>query len=162
MLLPIRIDNNAVPALIAGGLLLVAAIVLIVLQFRAQQQLMLHAEPDDAGYAIAERQIRHRFLVGGMLFLLGIAIPLGDQLDFFFRGRPGWFFAYWMGVLALVFAMVIIVLGDVVSTLAYVRVSQVELRHERRELEEEIRRFRAEQNGHAGQAGESERGPSDS
>lgn len=80
------------------------------------------------------------------MFLLGIAIPLGDQLDLFFRGNPGLFFAYWAGVLLVVLAMVVLALADVVLTLAYARVSQSRLRMERQQIEDEIRRYRASRN----------------
>ena len=146
MLLPIRIDVDSLPALLVGGLLLCAAIFMALKQWWAHRRLVLNMKVNEAGYQIAERQIRHRLAVGILLFLLGVAIPLGDQLDMFFRVRPGVFFAYWMGVLLLVFAMVVIALGDILTTLASVRVSQVDLHRERQELEEEIRRFRAQSN----------------
>ncbi len=156
MPLPIRIDTDSLPALIVGALLLAAAAVVGLSQWWAHRRLMTNTRVNEAAYAIAERQIRHRLVVGGLLFVLGVAIPLGDQLDFVFRGRPGLFFAYWMGVLLLVFAMMVVAFGDALSTLAFARLSQVDLQRERRELEEEVRRFRASQNGTSNDANESE------
>lgn len=144
MMLPIRLDVDSVPALVVGALLLCAAAFMALKQWWAHRRLVQNTKINEAGYKIAERQIRHRLAVGVMLFVLGVALPLGDQLDFFFRVRPGLFFAYWMGVLFLVFVMVVMALGDVLSTLAAARISQVDLRRERQELEEEIRRFRAQ------------------
>lgn len=144
MMLPIRLDVDSVPALVVGALLLCAAAFMALKQWWAHRRLVQNTKVNEAGYKIAERQIRHRLAVGVMLFVLGVALPLGDQLDFFFRIRPGLFFAYWMGVLFLVFVMVVMALGDVLSTLAAARISQVDLRRERQELEEEIRRFRAQ------------------
>ncbi len=155
MPLPIRIDTDSLPALIVGALLLTAAAVVGLKQWWAHRRLIGNTRVNEAAYAIAERQIRHRLVVGGLLFVLGVAIPLGDQLDAFFRGRPGVFFAYWMGVLLLVFAMMVVAIGDALSTLAFARLTQVDLHRERRELEEEIRRFRASQNGTAGNTNES-------
>jgi hypothetical protein len=155
---PIRIDTDSLPALIVGAVLLAAAAVVGLKQWWAHRRLMANTRMNEAAYAVAERQIRHRLVVGGMLFVLGVAIPLGDQLDAFFRARPGVFFAYWMGVLLLVFAMIVVAIGDALSTLAFARLSQVDLHRERRELEEEIRRFRASQNGAAGRGDESEPG----
>jgi hypothetical protein len=146
MPLPVRVDVDNLPPLIVGGLLLFAAAFMALKQWWAHRRLMQNMKVNEAGYQIAERQIRHRLAVGVLLFVLAIAIPLGDQLDFFFRARPGLFFAYWMGVLLLVFAMVVIALGDILSTLAAARLTQVDLRRERQELEEEIRRFRAQSN----------------
>ena len=54
------------------------------------------------------------------------------------------------------FAMMVVAIGDALSTLAFARPSQVDLHRERRELEEEIRRFRASQNGTANDANVSE------
>jgi hypothetical protein len=136
MPLPVRVDVD--------NLLLLAAAFMALKQWWAHRRLVENMKVNEVSYQIAERQIRHRLAVGVLLFVLAIAIPLGDQLDFFFRARPGVFFAYWMGVLLLVFAMVVIALGDILSTLAAARLSQVDLRRERQELEEEIRRFRAQ------------------
>ncbi len=146
MPLPVRVDVDNLPPLIVGGLLLLAAAFMALKQWWAHRRLVENMKVNEVGYQIAERQIRHRLAVGVLLFVLAIAIPLGDQLDFFFRARPGVFFSYWMGVLLLVFAMVVIALGDILSTLAAARLSQVDLRRERQELEEEIRRFRAQRN----------------
>lgn len=146
---PVRVDANTLPALVMGALLLLLAAALSLKQWWAYRRLMLNPKVDEAGYVHSERQIRNRLIVGGLMFVLGVAIPVGDQADFFFRARPGLFFAYWMVVLLLVFAMVVVAIGDVLSTLAYARVSQFALRRERRELEEEIRRYRASKNGHA-------------
>ena len=145
--LQLRVDADSLPALIAGGLLLIAASAMGIWQWWSHRRLMQDSNVSESVYQITERQIRNRLIVAALLFLLGIAIPLGDQLDFFFRGRPGLFFAYWMGVLLLVLGMVVVVVADALATLAFARVSQVELRHERRELEEEIRRYRASKNG---------------
>lgn len=131
-----------------GALLLLLAAALSLKQWWAYRRLTLNPKVDEVGYVHSERQIRNRLIVGGMMFVLGVAIPLGDQADFFFRARPGLFFAYWMVVLLLVFAMVVVAIGDILSTLAFARVSQFALRRERRELEEEIRRYRASKNGH--------------
>src|SRR5689334_7747689 len=104
----IRIDKTTIPALAVGAVLLAASIALMLKQWWAHRRLMQNAKVDEAGYSIAERQVRHRFAVGVMLFALGVAIPFGDQMDVFFRVNPGMFFAYWVGVLVLVLAMVIV------------------------------------------------------
>ena len=85
-----------------------------------------------------------------MLGIVGILIPLGDQLEPFFRGRPGLFFVYWMAVLILVAWTVLMALGDWMSSAAYSSLANIQLRVERRRLEEEVRRYRASQNGHPG------------
>ena len=147
MPLPIRIAADTLPALLVGGLLLCVAVTMGLKQWWAHRQLVLNPKVDEAGYAHTERQIRRRLVVSGLLFLLSVLIPFGDQLDWFFRQRPGLFFGYWVGVLLIVFAMVLMALGDLLSTLAYTQITRVRLRLERRVIEEEIRRYRASQNG---------------
>jgi hypothetical protein len=148
MLLPVRIAADTLPALVVGGVLLCVAVAMGLKQWWAHRQLVLNPKIDETGYDHTERQIRRRLVVSGLLFLLGVLIPLGDQLDWFFRARPGLFFGYWIGVLSIVFVMVLMALGDLLSTLAYTQITRVRLRLERRVIEEEIRRYRAGQNGH--------------
>lgn len=147
--LPIRIDVETLPALLVGAFLLCAATVQILRQWWAHRQLDLNPKLDEAAYTHLDRQIRSRLIVGVLLFALGIAIPLGDQLDFFFRAHPSLFFVYWIAVLLAVFGMVILALTDAAMTVAYARVSQSRLRKERQQIEDEIRRYRASKNGSA-------------
>lgn len=147
--MPIRIDVETLPALLVGAFLLCAATVQILRQWWAHRQLDLNPKMDEAAYTHMDRQIRSRLMVGVLLFALGIAIPLGDQLDFFFRAHPSLFFVYWIAVLLAVFGMVILALTDAAMTVAYARVSQSRLRQERQQIEDEIRRYRASKNGSA-------------
>ena len=147
--LPIRIDVETLPALLVGAFLLCAATVQILRQWWAHRQLDLNPKLDEAAYTHLDRQIHSRLFVGVLLFALGIAIPLGDQLDFFFRAHPSLFFVYWIAVLLAVFGMVILALTDAAMTVAYARVSQSRLRKERQQIEDEIRRYRASKNGSA-------------
>ena len=149
MPLPIRIAADTLPALIVGAVLVCLAVGMALKQWWAHRQLQSNPKVDEAAYTHTERQIRRRLVVSGLLFLLGILIPLGDQLDFFFRQHPGLFFGYWIGVLLIVFMMVLMALGDLLSTLAYTQMTRLRLRLERRSIEDEIRRYRAGQNGHA-------------
>ncbi|MBC8116678.1 MAG: hypothetical protein H7062_19970 [Candidatus Saccharimonas sp.] len=149
MPLPIRIAADTLPALIAGALLLGFAIVSAWLQIRHRRALSPFLEEDDLARTYADRQLRRRLQVSAMLGIVGILIPLGDQLEPFFRGRPGLFFVYWMAVLILVAWTVLMALGDWMSSAAYSSLANIQLRVERSRLEEEVRRYRASQNGHA-------------
>lgn len=151
MPLPIRIAADTLPALIAGALLLGFAVVSAWLQIRARRALAPLLEEDDLARTYADRQLRRRLQVSAMLGIVGILIPLGDQLEPFFRGRPGLFFVYWMAVLILVAWTVLMALGDWMSSAAYSSLANIQLRVERRNLEEEVRRYRASQNGHVGE-----------
>ena len=149
MPLPIRIAADTLPALIAGALLLGFAVVSAWLQIRNRRALSPLLEEDDLARTYADRQLRRRLQVSAMLGIVGILIPLGDQLEPFFRGRPGLFFIYWMAVLILVAWTVLMALGDWMSSTAYSSLANIQLRVERSRLEEEVRRYRASQNGHA-------------
>ena len=74
-----------------------------------------------------------------MLAAVGVLIPLGDQLDKLFAKRPVLFIA-WVGcIMLLVVWMVMMALGDWLSTVTYSAIAKSRLRYERRELEDEIR-----------------------
>ena len=151
MPLPLRIAADTLPALIAGALLLGFAVVSAWLQIRARRALSPILEEDDLARIHADRQLRRRLQMSGMLGIIGVLIPLGDQLEPFFRARPGLFFVYWMVVLILVAWTVLMALGDWMSSTAYSSLANIQLRIERSRLEEEVRRYRASQNGHAGE-----------
>lgn len=147
---PIRIAAETLPALIVGLLLLGFAIVSAWLQIQSRRALSELLEEDPLAKTFADRQLRRRLQVSGMLGIVGILIPLGDQLEQFFRGRPGLFFLYWVVVLILVSWTVLMALGDWLSASAYSSLVNIQLRLERKRLEDEVRRYRASQNGHAG------------
>ena len=151
MPLPIRLAPDTLPALIAGLLLVGFGIVSAWLQIRTRRTLSPLLEEDDLARTHADRQLRRRLQVSAMLGIVGVMIPLGDQLEQFFQGRPGLFFAYWMVVLFLVAWTVLMALGDWMSSSAYSSLVNIQLRVERSRLEEEVRRYHAGQNGHAGE-----------
>ena len=147
---PIRIAAETLPALIVGLLLLGFAIVSAWLQIQSRRALSELLEENPLAKTFADRQLRRRLQVSGMLGIVGILIPLGDQLEQFFRGRPGLFFLYWVVVLILVSWTVLMALGDWLSASAYSSLVNIQLRLERKRLEDEVRRYRASQSGHAG------------
>jgi hypothetical protein len=146
---PIRIDATTIPALIFGGLMVVVAIVMGGFVWRARRLLEPMLENDDVARLHANRQFRRRMQVSIMLAAVGILIPLGDQLDKVFLKRPLLFFVWVSCVFVLVLWMVLMALGDWLSTISYSAIAKAQLRYERRELEEEIRRYHASKNGHA-------------
>lgn len=146
---PLRIAADTIPALIVGVLLLGFALVSAWLQIRSRRELSELLEADPLAKTFADRQLRRRLQVSAMLGIVGVMIPLGDQLEQFFRGRPGLFFIYWVVVLILVAWSVLMALGDWLSASAYSSLVNIQLRQERKQLEVEVRRYRASQNGHA-------------
>ena len=145
---PIRIDATTLPALIFGAVLVVMAIVLAGFVWRTRAALDSVVELDEVARLHADRQFRRRMQVSVMLFIIGILIPLGDQLDQVFVNRP-WLFLLWVGVvIVLAFWMVLMALGDWLSTMTYSEIAKAQLRYERREIEDQIRRYHASNNGH--------------
>lgn len=148
---PLRIAADTIPALIVGVLLLGFALVSAWLQIQSRRGLSELLEDDPLAKSFADRQVRRRLQVSGMLGIVGIMIPLGDQLEQFFRGRPGLFFVYWIVVLILVAWSVLMALGDWLSASAYSSLANIQLRLQRKQLEDAVRRYQASQNGHAGE-----------
>jgi hypothetical protein len=149
-----RVDVNTIPALIFGGLLLALAIGMGVYVWRARRALDQLVESDPQARQHADRQFRRRMQVSVMLGTVGILIPLGDQLENVFVKRPVLFLAWVSCVLLLVVWMILMALGDWLSTVTYSAIARSRLRYERRELEEEIRRYHAQRNGHSVQEGD--------
>lgn len=145
----IRVDATTIPALAFGGLLIVVAVVMAVFVRRARQSLEPMLENDDQARQHANRQFRRRMQVCVMLAGIGVLIPLGDQLEKLFANRPLLFIAWVGSVLLLVVWMVLMALGDWLSTVTFSAIAKSRLRYERRILENEIRRYHAEQNGHS-------------
>lgn len=134
---------DSVPALVAGGLLILLALGSV---WFLRQRYQSVVEPDEQAQAFAARQYRRRLQVAGMLGLIGILIPLGDALPLF-RQAPVAFFFYWMAVLLLTAWMVLLALADMASARAHFGSTGRKLQQQQRELEAEIRRIRASRNG---------------
>ena len=156
MPIPIRIDATTLPALICGGVLLVIAALMAFFVWRSRHTLDPALENDDVSRLHADRQFRRRMQVSGLLAVVGFLIPFGDQCEPLMKWRPALFFLWILVVFILVLWMVVMALGDWVSTMAYSAVARSKLRHQRTELEEEIRRYHASKNGHHYAAGESD------
>ena len=145
--MPIQMSPETLPALIVGFLLVGFGIVTARLQIRYRRELTHVRGHDDLTRTHADRQLRRRLQVAVMLGIVGILIPVGDQLSEFFRVRPLLFFVYWCFVLFLVGWTVLMAMGDWISSSAYLARANIELRLERRQLEEDVRRYHSNQNG---------------
>lgn len=136
---------EALPALVVGALLIGLGAGSAWYQWRYRQP---DREADDVGRQHATRQLRRRLQVSGMLVLVGILIPLGDQLPFF-QQAPAAFVFFWGAVLLLTAWIALLAIADLASARAYHRVAGVRLHQARRELEAELQQYRAQTNGHA-------------
>ena len=145
MILLIRIDATTLPALIFGAVLIVMAVLLGLFVWRARRDLDEVVEVDDRAKLHANRQFRRRLQISLMLGTIGILIPVGDQMDKLFVQRPHLFFVWVAAVFFLVLWMVLLAMGDWLSTITYSEIANAKLHLERRELEEQIRSYRAAQ-----------------
>jgi hypothetical protein len=145
----LRIDATTLPALIFGSVLMVVACILGVIVWRIRRGLDSVVELDDGAILHADRQFRRRIQVSLLLFFIGILIPVGDQMDAVFIQRPLYFFLWVGSIMVLALWMVLMALGDWLSTMTYSEIAKAHLRHERRELEEQVRRYHASKNGEA-------------
>ena len=149
MVNPLRIDATTLPALIFGGGLIIISVVLGIFVWRARRELEPMLEHDDGARLHADRQFRRRMQVSAMLATVGVLIPFGDQFDQAFIARPLLFLAWMASVFVLVIWMVLMALADWLSTVTHSEIAKARLRFERRDLENQIRKYHASNNGHA-------------
>lgn len=145
MILFIRIDATTLPALIFGAALVVLAALLGLFVWRARRTLEQDGDVDARTKLHANRQMRRRLQISIMLAVIGIVIAVGDQMDQLFVQRPHLFFVWVAVVFALVLWMVLLAMGDWLSTITHSEIAKTRLHLERRELEEQIRHYRATQ-----------------
>ena len=144
---PLKINATTLPALIFGFVLVLVAIGLAISVWRNRRALDSIVESDELAELHANRQFRRRMQVSVMLGIIGLLIALGDQLDQLFSQRP-LYFLFWVGsIILLTLWMVLMALGDWLSTMTYSEIAKARLRFERRELEAQIRHYHASANG---------------
>jgi uncharacterized membrane protein YesL len=108
-----------------------------------QEELQL----DEADLEHFRKRYYRRTQASGMMALIGILMIVG--LLFITKDHKLLFGFYWMFVLVLTFWLILLALGDAVSIATYSRSAQTRLNEQRRILEAELERFRAQQgNGH--------------
>lgn len=149
MPIPLQVNATTLPAIIFGTILIATSIGLGVFVWKTRRALDPVVESDDSARQHADNQFRRRIQVSVILFLIGVLIPVGDQLDKLFVQRPTLFFIWVGSVIFLAFWMVLMALGDWLSTMTYSEIAKAHLRNERQVLEQEIRRYHALKNSRA-------------
>lgn len=135
---------DAIPALVAGGLLVVVGAAIGWFQWKHRQP---DPTEDELTQLHAARQLRRRLQVSALMVLVGILIPLGDLLPTF-RKSPVAFALFWVAILVVLFWIILLALADLASARTYHYRASLRIRQERRELERELERYRASGNGH--------------
>lgn len=138
-----RIDADTIPALIFGTLLVVIAAIMAAYVRKSRRDLEPLLENDDRGRLHADRQFRRRIQISVLLAITGILITVGDQMDKVMGGRALLFLGWVISIFALTMWMVLLAMGDWLSTMSHTAISRMHLRNERSALEEEIRRYHA-------------------
>src|SRR5690554_5158092 len=94
--------------------------------YRTWQAQKQDSKLDDLDRRHYYARYRRRMQTSGMLALLGLLLPIGDA--FIPADAPGVFGIYWIAVLLLTFWVVLLGLGDMVSTTAYSKASMARIR----------------------------------
>ena len=94
------------------------------------------------------KRYRRRMQASGMLVLLGGLISGGQFIDG--KAHPVFFSVYWVVVLLITFWLILLAMVDALSIAAYSKVAQGELEKQKRAIEADFQRLKAQQeNGHA-------------
>lgn len=132
-----------------GGVIVVLSLFLIWTHYSSWQQQQQDCDIDDVERPWFHRRFRRRMQASGMLLVIGILIPVGDQF-LPVRERPMFWAIYWLMILVGLMWIVLLAVGDLASTTTHSRVATSRVRAKRRELEEELERARqklSKQNG---------------
>jgi hypothetical protein len=133
--------NELFPARLIGGCLIVLGVAMLVGHRRAWHRQQADLETDESDRRHFAARYRRRMQTSGIIVLLGLLIPLGDWL--FVLNRPVLSTLYWVGVLVLVGWVVLLGIGDFLSTSAHSRVALSRLHARQRQLEDELAALRS-------------------
>lgn len=118
---------------------------LIVSHLGSRRRNLADTTLDDRERVYFQRQFRRRMLASSLLTLIGILIPLGDELIVpWERFQRAWA-SYWILVLLLVLCVLLMAALDWLATGAHVRKSRnaiAKLERAQQELQEELQRLR--------------------
>lgn len=131
--------DNRIPALVFGASLLAVGGGMLWSQIKTgRRRAAEKLEPVERVFV--NRQHRRRLQVACMIILIAILIPVGDLIPW--QNAAGTFALYWMTVLGLVFWVILLALGDMLSTKLYTDVSLSRIRQQREQLEEAAEKLR--------------------
>ena len=134
-----RLDENPFVALIAGGAIALFALFLI-----AMHMISWHRQREDPLLSEKDREwlgdrFRRRMQTSGMLLIIGVLIPVGDQLV---PLNPNLFAIYWLIVLGATVWVVLQALGDAAATNSHAKTELARVRLEQQKLALELERLR--------------------
>ena len=133
-----------IPVTVMGTLLVLFGIGLLIWQMRIRNLQTFDSTRTPDVVTFQQRQFRRRAQVSGLLVLIGLLLPLGDWgIDWKQQGYVAWTI-YWMSVLMVTLWVLLLAVGDLLSTRTHARISMSRLRQTQQALEQEAERLRAE------------------
>ncbi|MGE3313630.1 MAG: hypothetical protein AB7O26_00855 [Planctomycetaceae bacterium] len=135
--------NETLVAVLAGGLLVVLGISMIVGHRRAWDGQKNDPELAEFDRVHFYRRFRRRMQTSAMLVVLGLLLAVGGTVIPWQNYPAAAQLAYWIGVLLLTFWVILLALGDILSTRVHSRISMAQVKQKQRELELELARLKS-------------------
>ena len=141
-----ELNGATLPTFLVGGFLVFVGIAMGLQQWRAQYELRNDSKLVEREYRESERRVQIRVTLSGLFVLTGFLISLGGRLDALFRMSATSYFTFaagFLGVLLMLLAA-IVVLGLIDLSLTAAQLRRIANRGlgGRRQLEEELLRYR--------------------
>lgn len=132
--------GNPVPGLVFGGFLIIVGGFMLWVQRRSRVELN---ESDATGRerTYLSNRIRRRTQVAGMIFLIGLMIPIGDSL-IPWQNAVATFAIYWLIVLFLALWTILLAFADIAATRLHSTVELARLKRQQQELEQAAQQLR--------------------
>lgn len=138
--------RDILPELVFGGLVIAVAVGLAWHQWRSWRRHRGELAGDPAAERQLWRQLRRRLQVSVLLAVIGVMLPIGVWQPLF-QKRLLLFLAYWLVVFLTICWVVLLALGDLLATAVHSQFAGRQLQRERRQLEDELERYRQEHEG---------------
>ena len=142
-------------ALMVGGLIVLFGAVMILMHVVVWRRQRADTSIDGKERAFLHRRYRRRMQTSSMVALIGLLIPVGDQLPILKR-EAGLFAAYWVLILLASVWMGCQALADLISTHTHSKAALLRVQQQQRELQQELSRLQTLQR--KGQHGKNGRG----
>jgi signal transduction histidine kinase len=136
------------PAVVVGGFLVLLGGWFLKLHVSTWRRHLADSTLDANERAYLRRQFLRRMQASGLIVLIGILLPVGDQLLRPERGISALGATlYWLTVLGLTCWVLLLAMADMVSTRAHSRAALSRIQQKQRELQAEADRLRAVSRG---------------
>lgn len=137
------VRDDWLPAVAMGGVLILLGGWFMTLHLKSWRQQSADASLDASDLAFHRRQFRRRMQASGIIVVVGVMLPVGDSLIPWRKDDASVAALYWLLVLGLTCWVLLLAMGDLVSTRAHTRAALSRLQRKQRELQAEADRLRA-------------------